>query len=62
MSESGGTRELLARRLGTAAGYLALFALSWVIASLAMGNDLPILGIVLLVAGALAAVLLRRMS
>lgn len=59
MPEPGGTREPLARRLGTAAGYLALFAASWVVASLVMGSGVPIIGIVLLAVGAVAAVLLR---
>jgi hypothetical protein len=62
VSESGGTREPVTRRLGTAAGYLALFAASWVVASVAMGNDLPVVGIVLLVVAAAAALVLRRAS
>jgi hypothetical protein len=62
VSEGGGTHGRLARRLGAAAGYLALFAASWVVASLVIGDDVPVVAIVLLAVAVVVTVALRLRS
>jgi TRAP-type uncharacterized transport system fused permease subunit len=60
--EPGGTRQPLARRLGAAAGYVALFLVSWIVASVVMGDGVPTVAILLLVATAIVALVVRLRS